>query len=195
VTYRQHLAQNSVDALLRAGRVPLLLLALAGMAGCHHKAPRFTIPVAGQVPLEVEEPSDEVPVIASTPEPEPLPLPPTPPTARQPPRRRPPAAPKDDAQTPVQIADAQTVDLAIGALSLGSDSTPQSLQQAQDLISSIVKRIAALPASLLEGQKETIRQVRHFLDESQKALKSGDAEGARLLATKARVLMDDLEKK
>ena len=143
----------------------------------------------------MEEPSEDTPEIAAEPEPEPLPLPATPPTARQPPRRRPPAVPKDEPQTPAQIADAQTVDLAIGALSLGSDSTPQSLQQAQDLISSIVKRIAALPASLVEAQKETIRQVRHFLDESQKALKSGDAEGARLLATKARVLMDDLEKK
>jgi hypothetical protein len=37
--------------------------------------------------------------------------------------------------------------------------------------------------------------VRHFLDQAQQALNSGDADGAMNLATKAKLLMDDLEKK
>ena len=64
----------------------------------------------------------------------------------------------------------------------------------RDLIASILKRIAALPAKT-DAQKKQIRQIRNFIDQAQKALNSGDAEGARNLATKAGLLMDDLEKK
>ena len=85
--------------------------------------------------------------------------------------------------------------LAIGTLTTGGDAAPQSQQQAQDLIASILKRIAALPAKTADGQKKQVRQIRNFLDQARKALNSGDAEGANNLAVKARVLMDDLEKK
>jgi hypothetical protein len=72
---------------------------------------------------------------------------------------------------------------------------PESLQQARDLIASILKRIDALPTKTADSQKKQVSQVRHFLDQAQKALNSGDAEGAFNLATKAKLLMDDLEKK
>jgi len=36
--------------------------------------------------------------------------------------------------------------------------------------------------------------VRNFRKDAQEALKSGDAEGAKTLATKAKLLLDDLEK-
>jgi len=93
------------------------------------------------------------------------------------------------------VSEAEPAAVAIGALTTGGDAAPQSRQQAQDLIASILKRIAALPAKTADAQKRQIRQVRNFLDEAQKALKSGDAEGAKNLATKAKLLMDDLEKK
>jgi len=85
--------------------------------------------------------------------------------------------------------------LAIGSLSTGGDLAPQIQQQAQDMITAILKRIAALSAKTADAQKRQLRQVHHFLDQAQQALKSGDTEGAKNLATKASLLMDDLEKK
>ena len=63
------------------------------------------------------------------------------------------------------------------------------------MISSILKRIAALSTKTADAEKPQIRQIRHFLDQAQQALNTGDTEGAKNLATKARQLMDDLEKK
>ena len=63
------------------------------------------------------------------------------------------------------------------------------------MISSILRRIAALTAKTADAEKRQIRQVRHFLDQAQQALRTGDTEGAKNLATKARLLMDDLEKR
>jgi ribosomal protein S20 len=39
-----------------------------------------------------------------------------------------------------------------------------------------------------------VSKVRNFWKDAQDALKSGDAEGAKTLATKAKLLLDDLEK-
>jgi hypothetical protein len=63
------------------------------------------------------------------------------------------------------------------------------------MISSILKSLAALPARIADAQKRQVRQVRHFLDQAQQALNTGDTEGAKNLATKAHLLMDDLEKR
>jgi hypothetical protein len=93
------------------------------------------------------------------------------------------------------VAEAGPAELAIGSLSTGGDVTPEVQQQAQEMIASLLKRIAGLPAKTAEAQRRQIRQVRHFLDQAQQALSSGDAEGARNLATKARQLMDDLQKR
>jgi hypothetical protein len=169
-------------------------LALAcTLAGCRHKTKPLVLPQAAHAPIELEDipPPASLPDIAALPPPQlkTLPTPPPPP----PPRRRRAAPPKE---APVQVASApETAAVAIGALSAGADVTQQSQQQARDLIASILKRIAALPAKTADDQKTNLRQVKQFLDQAQKALDSGDAEGAKNLATKAKVLMDDIEKK
>jgi type IV secretory pathway VirB10-like protein len=190
-----HLAHRLADALARVGRtLALSLLLVACIAGCRHKPPAFAIPHGAQVPIAIEEPPSPDPplMIAEVPAPElaPLPPPPLPPPT---PRKRPVPAPKEE--PPVQAAEAAPAVLAIGTLSTGGDPTPQSQHLAQDIISSIQRRISALSAKAAESQKKQVRQVRHFLDQAQQALNSGDAEGAENLATKARLLMDDLEKK
>ena len=109
-------------------------------------------------------------------------------------RKKTPAVPA--AQPPVQVASAaEPESLAIGSLSTGGDSTPQTQQQARDLIASIQKRIAALPRSTVNQQKSQLKQVNGFLKRSEQALDSGDPDGAMTLATKARLIMDDIEKK
>jgi hypothetical protein len=90
---------------------------------------------------------------------------------------------------------AEPAAIAIGDLTSGSDGTPQSQQQARDLIASILKRIKELPAKTIDAQKKELKEVHRFVDQAQQALTVGDADGAINLATKARVLMDDLEKK
>jgi hypothetical protein len=133
-------------------------------------------------------------MIAEAPAPElKLPLPIAPPP-RPTPRRRTPT-PKEETQPPTQVASAAPAELAIGDLSTGGDAAPQSQQQARDLIDSIVKRIAALSKKTVDGQKKQLNQVKHFLDQAKQALNTGDADGAMNLATKAKVMMDDLEKK
>ncbi len=172
----------------------LMLILVTGLSGCRHRPPAFVIPMGAQAPVDlVEIPlPDPPPVIAELPEPEPAPFPETPPTAPVP-RRRPSSVPKEE--PPTQVAEAAPAELAIGSLSTGGDLAPLIQQQAQDMISSILKRISALSAKTADAQKRQIRQIRHFLDQAQQALNSGDTEGAKNLATKARQLMDDLEKK
>jgi hypothetical protein len=158
-------------------------------------------PVAAQIALETPPPMANPPEIKIPPpvQPEAIEISPVVVAPPAPPRRRTPApAPvQPPVQPPVQVAanaapDAGTA--AIGALSTGGDTTPQSQQDAKDLIGAITKRIAALSSRKANAQKEQVRQVRHFLEQAQQALNSGDAEGAKTLATKAKLLMDDVEK-
>lgn len=192
-----HFAGRLAGIFARAGRTPALALVLvAGLAGCRHKTVRFVIPQGAQVPIELEAtpPPDSLPEVATLPPPELSPPSPAEPP-KPPPRRRPTPAPKEDNPPPTQIADASSVAVAIGNLSTGEDAKPEVHQQTQELITSIRKRIAALPAKTVQAQKKQLSQVSRFLDEAQQALNSGDAEAAQNLAIKGRLLMDDLEKK
>ena len=178
-------------------RIPALSLALVfSLAGCRHKPTAFVIPSGAHAPVALETipPPESPAMIATLPPPELEPPLPPPPPPKPAPKKRP--APKEEPQAPVQVASAaEPAASAIGALSTGGDAAPQSQQQAQDLIQLILKEIAGLPANITDAQKKQIRQIRNFIDQAQKALTSGDAEGARNLATKAKLLLDDLEKK
>lgn len=195
---QHHLASRPAAGSGFAVRVSAILLILAlSLAGCHHKTVRWAPPQVSLTPIELETPDapDSPPEIATLPPPEFGPLQPAPPPKTIP-KRKPAPATKEEVQPPVQVAsESSPAALAIGSLSTGADVGPQSRQQTQDLIASISRRIAALPAKTAEAQKKQIRQVRNFVSQAQKALSSGDAEGANNLAIKAKVLMDDLEKK
>jgi ribosomal protein S20 len=140
------------------------------------------------------------------PEPENLPvvevpqikLPPVPvATNAKPKRERKKPAPKVTApEPPVQVASVTPPpeETAIGALTAGGEASPQTKQEAADLIASSEKRLNALPAKKAEDEKAQVSKVKNFLKDAQDALKSGDAEGAKTLATKAKLLLDDLEK-
>jgi ribosomal protein S20 len=100
---------------------------------------------------------------------------------------------------PVQVASAEPAapspeETAIGALSSGGDSNPKAQQDAAELIASIEKRLTALPSQKVEAEKAQISKIKNFQRQAQEALSSGDAEGAKTLATKAKLLLDDLEK-
>lgn len=171
--------------------IALLLLLAVGLGGCHRKPLRSPLPHGALAPiaLEIPEPEGNPPEIAAIPQPVLEPLPETPP----PPARRRPAPPKEQPAQP-QVADDTSI-LALGALSIGGDGPAHTPQQVQELIASVMKRISALSSQVASAQKKEIRQARNFLDQAQKALKSGDSEGANTLAVKANLLIDDVEKK
>lgn len=166
------------------------------MTGCRHKAAPVTIPMGAQTPVELEDAEDgqSLPALAEIPNPELGPLPDAP-TAPTPPRRRTPQPPREEVPVPVTPPEPPPVELAIGSLSTGGEIAPQLQQQARQMIGAILKRLAALPARTADSQKRQLRQVRNFLEQARQAVESGDAQGAKNLATKAGLLMDDLEKK
>ncbi len=172
---------------------------LLGVAGCHHKPvvqplPQITQPVA----LETPPPPENPPLVEAPP----VKLPPVPTASaaskikRE--RRKKPAQPTTTAAaTPPPAPEATPVPAevtAIGALSSGGDTSPRAQQEAANLIAANEKRISGLSTQKVEEEKAQISKVRNFQRQAQEALNSGDTEGAKTLATKAKLLLDDIEK-
>jgi uncharacterized protein HemX len=100
------------------------------------------------------------------------------------------------ASMPAAVAPADTgvgaATAALGALSAGGTSSPQQQQAASNHIAAVTRRLQELPAQRADAQQKQVSQVRQFLKQAEDALKTGDAEGADNLATKAGLLLDDL---
>jgi ribosomal protein S20 len=186
---------NGTDNILRRLACTVLCFGLTvGLGGCRHKQQLAPLPpVMSPVALEEIPEPDNLPMV-ETPQ---IKLPPVPvATNAKPKRERKKPAPKPVTPEPVQIASATPPpeETAIGALTAGGEASPQTKQDAAELIASSEKRLNALSAQKAEEEKAQVSKVRNFLKDAQEALKSGDAEGAKTLATKAKLLLDDLEK-
>ena len=167
------------------------------LAGCRHKPQLAPLPpVMAPVALENIPEPDDLPMV-DTPQ---IKLPAVPVASNAKPRRerKKPAPKVTPAPEPVQVANATPPptpeETAIGALTAGGEANPQAKQDAADLIASSEKRLNALSAQKAEEEKAQVSKVKNFLKDAQDALKTGDAEGAKTLATKAKLLLDDLEK-
>ena len=189
---------NRVRRLMRAA---LGVGLLCGLSGCRHRtqiaAPLPVIKTPVDL-LDIPE-AENLPLIEAPPEK--LPPEPTAAAAAKPKRERrkkvvAPVVTPAPVAPPVLTAnvDPSPEVTAIGALTAGGEASPQTKQEAADLIASIEKRLNAWPTQTTDDQKAQISKVRNFLRDAQAALKSGDAEGAKTLATKAKLLLDDLEK-
>ncbi len=66
-------------------------------------------------------------------------------------------------------------------------------QEVSGHISAVEHRLSGMPAATSDEQKKQVLQVRLFLKQAADALKTGDAEGADNLATKAGLLLDDIK--
>jgi ribosomal protein S20 len=167
-----------------------------GLSGCNKKPvvtplPPVLTPVAL---MDIPEPED-LPMIEAQPlRPAPVAVAKNVSPKRQ--RKKPVVKPVEDA--PVQVAAAPAPptagEVAIGSLTAGGEASPQTKQEAAELIASSEKRLSAMSAQKAEEEKAQVSKVKNFLKDAQDALKSGDAEGAKTLATKAKLLLDDLEK-
>lgn len=190
----------------------LLALALSGCSLHHAKARPLVLPPFQPVELAAIPRPEDTPIIESDDEDEDLPPVPVAEGATAPKRqRRHPVKPVvssgaagDTATTPPAPPAAQQVAAAtpgseaaasvIGELTPGGDLDPKAQQEAAELIAANEKRIGALPSETQHTQAALVSNVRNFQRQAQQALKGGDAGGAKTLATKAKLLLDDLEK-
>ncbi len=169
----------------------LTLCSLLLIAGCHKRRiaaapPPPPIPVAMvsvPPPTHPSEPEPSIPLaFLENIEPQ-LPR-------RSTPRYRPPAA------TAAQIAALTPplpVPVDLGQLTAGGESANSTLrQQTEDLLRNQQRRLAALAPSLASSHAQQVQQARLFLRQADEAWKKLDVEGARTLATKAKVLLDEL---
>jgi hypothetical protein len=185
------------DITRRLAVAALCLGVTIGLGGCRHKVQLAPLP-------PIQKPVDlvEVPPLANFPmlEEQPVRLPPIPIAAaaskpkRERKRSKTAATVAPEPAPAAAAADAPSEETTIGALTAGGEANPQTKQDAAELLASIDKRLNGLPTQMDEDQKAQINKVRNFWRDAEAALKSGDGEGAMTLATKAKVLLDDLEK-
>ncbi len=186
---------------MRAGwQAAVLGLLLAGVTGCRHKTKVAVVqlPAPQQLPVDTTAKAEAQPWVQTVPlQPTPLPAVTVPTKKVKKPRKQvasavPPPAPA----APVQVASSGLSPEAnvIGSLTPGGNDVPQLRKQAAELIAALEKRLVSLPAEVKEKEKEQLLRVRNFERQAQTALDAGDSDGAVTLATKAKVLLDDLVK-
>ena len=77
---------------------------------------------------------------------------------------------------------------------VGGEQNPHSKRDAADLIANNDKRLTGLSTEVIRSQGTLVSKVRTFQRDAEQALGSGDAEGAKTLATKGKLLLDDLDR-
>jgi ribosomal protein S20 len=170
------------------------MVLMLAMAGCRHKAvipplPQITQPVdlvdipEPHVPEEIEVPVVRLPVVPTASAYSKLRL-----------RKRRPQLAAATPVTPATEPAPQPEVATIGSLSSGGDTSPRAQQEAAGLIAANERRINGLSTQKVEAEKVQLSKVRNFQKQAQDALTSGDTEGAKTLATKAKLLLDDIEK-
>jgi hypothetical protein len=82
---------------------------------------------------------------------------------------------------------------AIGQLSTGNSS--DSRQQTLDSIAATERGLNGVNRALNDQEKKTAAHIKEFLKQAREALGSGDLDGARTLAAKAKVLLSELADK
>ena len=102
------------------------------------------------------------------------------------------APPLEKVTAPTPTGDT-TQPTSIGQLTAGpTTDADASRRQASDLIQNTQRGINSLHRSLSGDQEKTVAQIRSFLMQAQRAMHNGDIDGASTLATKAKLLLDEL---
>jgi len=124
-------------------------------------------------------------------------------TAQAPPSQVPPSTTQSPATTTTaSLPHSSNASSPIGQLTIGNltegDISGTTQAQAQEdtekLIQSTEKGLSGLQRSLNAQEQETAKQIKKFLDQAREALAAQDAGGAKTLATKANLLLNELKK-
>jgi hypothetical protein len=111
--------------------------------------------------------------------------------AKQPPKHKKPAAAPDTQQQPVQqVSNGQPAVNAIGQLSTGEPDGTR--QQTESNLNEIERGLNGINRQFDDQEQATAAHIREFLKQAREALKAGDVDGAKTLAAKATVLLQEL---
>ncbi len=191
-----------LPAKCAAGLLPFLL------AGCVHKnnqaqvqQPALAPPIVDTPPPPpANKPTDLPPPVLTTPKPTTTTTaaaqPPTPPPPK-PKHKKPKPKPEEQPQQPAAATEqasngAAPAESAIGQLSTGDPADVRT--QTANSIAATEKTLKEIMAKLDAQEQKTAAQIEEFLKEAEKALTSGDVDGAETLAAKAKVLLGELTK-
>lgn len=169
------------------------------LSGCalHRKAQPFVMPPFTPVQLAKLPGPAELPMIEGDDDEDDLPPVPVAGEAEPKRQRRRPVKAVTPSAPPVQVAEAVTPAenaSVIGEFTPGGDQDPKTQKEATDLIAANEKRLNGLSPEVARAQASLVSNVRNFQRQAQQALKAGDSAGAKTLATKGKLLLDDLEK-
>jgi hypothetical protein len=208
---------------MRAANLSLsLTLLVIPCTGCHHRSasqqaqapPLQTGGGTLHSPATQQQVSSDTPLASPLPPPsaQAVPLPPPPPPKKV--RRRlkqPKTKPADTTQTPAaggtasqsvaasalpqQPSTAHESDSPIGQLTTGDSAMAEKTRhETVALINETQQGLNAIKRALSTEEKITAAQIHTFLNQAQQALDNGDPDGAHTLATKARLLLDEVTK-
>jgi hypothetical protein len=138
-------------------------------------------------PPVITIPKSETPVVVVQEPPKPSPKHHKPPA--KPSTNSPASAP---AQQPTQVA-AEAPPSEVRAIDqLSSTEPPNTKKQAEDSITEVEKGLTGINRQLSSQEEKTSTQIKEFLKQARTALASGDVEGAKTLAAKAKALLGEL---
>ncbi|QNI34055.1 hypothetical protein H7849_09195 [Alloacidobacterium dinghuense] len=112
-------------------------------------------------------------------------------------------APTADKGTPAQASTSQTQVASAGASDAspigqlstsGEDSNTPGRQNIEHLISETENGLNGIKRALSNDEQTTSAQIKTFLAKARQSLAENDLDGAQTLATKAKVLLDELKK-
>jgi hypothetical protein len=129
-----------------------------------------------------------------------IPVPTTAPTTTQVPEKPLPkhkkSAPKS-APTPAQLATQQAANAEPEVPAIGdftSGDAPDLRKQTENSIAEVERSLSGITRKMSDGEEKTSTQIKEFLKQAKTALGSGDADGAKTLMLKAKVLLSELTK-
>jgi hypothetical protein len=93
---------------------------------------------------------------------------------------------------PAQVA-ADAAPAEVNAIEqLSSTEPPNTKKQTEDSITEVEKGLTGINRQLNSSEEKTSTQIKEFLKQARTALASGDVEGAKTLAAKAKALLGEL---
>lgn len=186
-------------ALLSSASVALISLPLTGCAVLHLHTQKPQAPPLQTGPGQIDRQQSkehQPPPPSTLPQPSAQntapPLPPVKqPKVKRQKKRKPVEAPPQETQ---QVVSAPPT--PIGQLTTGdSKSAAANERDTMTLIRQTEQGLEGIKRALTPDERDTIVQIRTFLKQAEQALNNGDPDGARTLATKAKLLLDELTPK
>jgi outer membrane biosynthesis protein TonB len=192
--------------MMPAKTLALMALLAVSLSGCSvfHRQPPPQAPALktehGAL-QEAEKKEQQAPPAAPLPQPSeqtaPPQLPPVKPPKVKKTRKKPsppttPPAPVETAQAAANLPGANS---PIGVLTTGdSASGEQTKHDTANLIAQTEHGLASIKQPLSHDEEKTEAEIHTFLKQAKVALGNGDTDGAHTLATKAKLLLDELKK-